>query len=250
MAATSVYPLPDDVREAADAWWAQDFAVNSGALRPARTVVQEHAGRRLGATGIWILVTGQFPRISMPPTVFGVLGEAARGWTCSLVADSAALVNAIVPFESIKVVGPAFIGYWTAGTSGLVWAKQARPLSASDVPEVDALRAECTEEEWQHGGCGSSGALSFGVFDGEQRLCSLASYVVWDRLAHISIVTRPAARGHGFARAAVSLAAEHAIKAGLVPQYRTLASNVRSLQLARRLGFQEYGLSVYVRLSA
>jgi RimJ/RimL family protein N-acetyltransferase len=248
--AINAYRLPADVREVADTWWARDFAVDSNALRPPRTIVQEHAGRLVGAAGIWILVTGEFPMVSMPASVFSVLRETAEAWSSSLVADSAAIVNAIVPFRSTKVVGPAFIGYGTGDTLDLSWAERARPVSDREALAVDALRVECTAEEWEHGGGRAGDACRFGAADGDNRLCSLASYVVWDRLAHISVITRPAGRGHGYGRAAVALAAKHAIEAGLIPQYRTLASNAPSMQLARRLGFQEYGFSVFVRLAA
>jgi GNAT superfamily N-acetyltransferase len=243
------YRLPADVREAADSWWARDFALDPSALRPPRTIVQEHAGRLVDAGGIWILVTGEFPVVSMPPSVFRVLREKAEAWSSSLVADPSALIEAIAPFRSTKVVGPAFIGYGTGGVLDLSCAGRAKPLSSVDAPAVEALRAESNEEEWEHGGSHHSSACRFGVWDGDDRLCSLASYVIWDRLAHISIITRPAARGHGFGRASVALAAKHAISAGLIPQYRTLVSNASSMQLAQRLGFQEYGFSVYARLA-
>jgi GNAT superfamily N-acetyltransferase len=243
-------PLPSHVREAADTWWARDFAMEPSALRPPRTTVQEHAGRLVGATGIWILVIGEFPVVSMPPNVLHALRRTAEAWSRSLVADSAALVDAIAPFQSVKVVGPAVIAYGTRDTLDLSSAQRARPLSASDAAAVDAFRADCTDEEWEHGGGRASDAGRFGAFDEDGRLGSLTSYVVWDRLAHVSVITRRACRGHGFGRAAVARAATHAIEAGLVPQYRTLVSNVPSMQLARRLGFREYGFSVYVRLPA
>jgi hypothetical protein len=48
----------------------------------------------------------------------------------------------------------------------------------------------------------------------------------------------------------VAHAAEHALGAGLVPQYRTLQSNTPAMAVAKRLGFVEYGFSVYVRLQS
>jgi len=247
--AINAYRLPAHVRDAADAWWSQDFSVDPSALRPATTVVQEHTGRLSGSTGIWILVTGEFPVISMPAKVFCVLRDTARGWSSSMVGDRAAIADAILPFTSTRVVGPAFIGYGTGGMLNLSAAERARPVSDSDALAVDALRAECKSEEWEHGGGQAGDARRFGAADEDGRLCSLASYVVWDRLAHVSVITRPSARGRGFGKAAVALAAKHAIEAGLVPQYRTLASNDPSMRLGQRIGFQAYGFSVSVRLA-
>ena len=91
----------------------------------------------------------------------------------------------------------------------------------------------------------------FGVFDTSRELTALASYEAWNRrIAHISIVTHPRHRGRGSGRAAVALAAQHALAAGLVPQYRTLRANTASMAIANRLGFVEYGFSVYVRMQS
>ena len=80
-------------------------------------------------------------------------------------------------------------------------------------------------------------------------LVSVASYQVWgEDIAHVAIATNPARRGRGFGKAAVALAAQRALEAGLIPQYRTLSANTSSLAIARHLGFIEYGFSVAVRL--
>jgi len=77
----------------------------------------------------------------------------------------------------------------------------------------------------------------------------MAGYKVWGReIAHISIVCAPRHRGDGLASAAVACAAQHALSAGLVPQYRTLASNGPSMAVAGKIGFEAYGFSVSVRL--
>jgi RimJ/RimL family protein N-acetyltransferase len=76
----------------------------------------------------------------------------------------------------------------------------------------------------------------------------LAGYERWlDSIAHISVVTRPR-RGHGHGAAAVALAAEHSTNQVLLPQFRTLKANRPSMRIAEKLGFQQYGFSVYVKL--
>jgi len=79
---------------------------------------------------------------------------------------------------------------------------------------------------------------------------ALAGYECWEKIAHISIVTAPEGRNRRFGGAAVSLAAKHALAADLVPQYRTLKGNEPSMRLAKRLGFEAYGVSTYVRISS
>ncbi len=115
-------------------------------------------------------------------------------------------------------------------------------------PAVDALRAEVSAEEWEHGGSEPEGPL-FGVFDSTGSLEALSGYELWNGdVAHISIISRTGARGLGHGRAAVALATQRALAAGLVPQYRTLYRNLPSMRIAHRLGFIEHGRSLAIRL--
>ena len=123
--------LERDVLEVADHWWARDFACRPEALRPATTHVQEHAGTMAGAWGIWILVVGPAPLVSLPGAALEPLAGRARGWSRSLVQDPAALASEIRPLAVERIVGPAFIGYGTAKTLDLSSAHGARSTSLS-----------------------------------------------------------------------------------------------------------------------
>jgi GNAT superfamily N-acetyltransferase len=236
----------------ADDWWARDFACSSDELRPTRTRVQQHTGTLADNPGIWILVAGGAPLISLPADTIDALADRAQGWSAADVADVAALqqqLTPVCPRTVDKIIGPAFIGYGTAGSLDLRDARFARPISSQD--EVRQLQAACQPEEWNHGGSEPGREQTFGFVDHANELLALSGYKVWnDSIAHISIVTHPLYRGRGHGRAAVALAAQHALAAGLLPQYRTLQQNAPSMSIAKRLGFIEYGFSVYVRLRA
>ncbi|MDJ0523201.1 MAG: GNAT family N-acetyltransferase [Planctomycetota bacterium] len=241
--------LEQAVLEIADRWWARDFACRPEALRPARTHVQAHAGSMIDATGIWILVVGPAPLVSLPQAAYDTLAERARDWSPALVEDPAALTAAIAPRRAEKIIGPAFIGYGTSDTLDLTPASRARPLTPADDEAVAALRAACSEEAWDHGGTDPHAVPAFGCFDERGRLMALAGYKTWgEAIAHIAIVSAPEHRGRGLGTAAVACAAQHAISTGLLPQYRTLAANAPSMGIARKLGFERYGFSVFVRL--
>jgi len=236
----------------ADDWWAQDFACASTELRPSRTRVQQHAGALLGDTGIWILVAGGAPLISLPSDMINVLGDLAQSWSATDVANVAHLERQLISLCTrpvAKIIGPAFIGYGPTGTLDLSDARFARPFSSHAA--FGELQAVCQPEEWDHGGREPHLDRTFGVVDPANQLLALAGYEAWnDSIAHISIVTDPRQRGRGLGSAAVALAAQHALGAGLLPQYRTLSQNTPSMNIAKRLGFIEYGFSVYVRLQA
>lgn len=241
--------LADNVLRIADSWWARDFACEPGDLRPPATLVQAHTGELAGAKGIWILVVGTCPLISMPATIFPELSERARRWTRSTVEDPAQLAEQLAPQLASQIIGPAYIGYATRDSLRRNAASSARLLNQGDERAVALLRTRCSSQEWEHGGSEFGKVPTFGGFDSAGELVAMAGYEVWhDTIAHISIVTTDHRRGRGHGTAAVALAAEHALTMGLLPQYRTLKANESSMRLARKLGFEEYGFSVYVRL--
>lgn len=238
---------------AADEWWAMDFGCAPGKLRPGHTRVQAHTARLAGSTGIWILVTGGAPLASLPADVLASHGERAKSWTSALVSDESQLVRelaGLAPGRVGKVVGPAPIHYGSSASLDLRDGRRAMELD-DDEAAVQRLRDACGTE-WDAGGSDvKEGVPLFGVFDEGRQLAALAGYQVWNgKIAHIAIVTHPDRRGRGFARAAVARAAEHALGKGLLPQYRTLRANDAGMAVAKRLGFVEYGFSVYVRMRA
>ncbi len=241
--------IPDSVLDVADRWWVRDFDCAPSELRPGGTVVQEHRGTLVGSTGIWILAVGAHPRVSMPPPAIDLLRDRAAQWTRALVEDPATLADQLRAVAVDRIVGPAFIGYGTEATLKIGQADGARDLTSDDAAAVEALRAACEDEAWDHGGSSHGDVPTFGAFDEGGALGALAGYKTWGgEIAHIAIVSAPHARGRGFGAAAVARAAQHALSAGLLPQYRTLMSNAPSMAIARRLGFQAYGVSVFVRL--
>lgn len=236
--------------KAADAWWAKDFGCSPDELRPALTRVQAHTARLAAAPGIWMLVAGGAPIISLPADVFASLGERALSWTAVTISDETSLLReltGLAPGRVGKVIGPAFISYGSRDSLDLRDAARAIAVR-SEAASLAALQAACGDE-WNDGGSKAQGEPLFGCFDEAGQLAALASYQVWDSaIAHIYIITHPSRRGRGFARAAVARAAEHALAAGLLPQYRTLRANAPAIAVAKRLGFTEYGFSVYVRM--
>lgn len=249
MAKVGVNMIPTAI---ADDWWARDFACSSAELRPTRTRVQQHAGSLLGNPGIWILVAGGAPLISLPADTIDVLGGRAQTWSAADVADVATLqeqLTSVCPRTVDRIIGPAFIGYGSADSLELQDARFARPISS--LAAVRRLQAACQPEEWDHGGSEPGHEQTFGFVNQTNELLALSGYKVWNNsIAHISVASHPLYRGHGHGRAAVALAAQHALAAGLLPQYRTLRQNTPSMSIAKRLGFIEYGFSVYVRLRA
>ncbi len=146
-----------------------------------------------------------------------------------------------------QAIGPAWLGFADAGDLKRVDLGGARPLTAGDHAALEALAAEVEPWAWEHAGIAPEGR-QLGVLVGGA-IVSVAQILVWgERLGHVGIVTHPAHRGKGYARAAVAFATRVGVADGLVMQYRTLAANTASVAVARRLGFEHVATTLAIRI--
>lgn len=239
--------LAPGTQDAVDGYWAGFLGVARSRLRPPRPLAVPHAGLA-DYRGMYAQAFGGAPLVSLPTEMLERWGrEAAEAAGGGLVDDGR--WQALFGERADVVVGPALIAYADAGTLRPPPAHaEVRRLEEADRPALDALRAALTPVEWEHGGSGLDAGPVFGVFaDG-----ALAAVSGWEpcgtRIAHLAVATHPAHRGRGLGAAAVAHAAAAALEAGLVPQYRALASNTPSLRIAARLGFVAWARSLAVRL--
>jgi GNAT superfamily N-acetyltransferase len=236
--------------DAADGYWAGFLGVPRTRLRPPRPLAVPHAG--LGDyRGMYAQAFGAAPVVSLPMEMLERFGPAAAQAAGGGLMDDDRW-RTVFGARVDRVIGPAVIAYADAGTFRSVSTHPGvRLLTDADRPALDALRDAVSAEEWEHSGSPGLDAMRLAGAIADGNLAAIAGYAVWGgRLAHLSVVTHPAHRGRGLGAATVALAIETALAAGLVPQYRTLASNAPSLGIARRLGFVGYATSLAVRLHA
>ena len=231
----------------ADGYWASDLGCARADLRPPSTRVIPHAEALADYHGVFILLIGGAPVVSLPRHLYPALRASAAQWSAADVVSRAFLQHVLG--EAVdQIIGPAFIGYADGGTFRPLAPNAAHLLAACDAEQVAALQAACAAVEWTHGGSELGQNPAAGVYI-DERLVALAGYEVWSGgIAQISVITHPRHRGQGYGCAVVSILTETALAQGLVPQDRTLESNTPSMQLARKLGFMRYGVSMAVRL--
>jgi RimJ/RimL family protein N-acetyltransferase len=230
-----------------DAYWSRFLGLPDGQLRPTapRVVVHAELG---GYAGMYAQSFGAAPVVSLPAWAVRRYGRAAAEAAGAGLVDDDRWRGVFGDLLE-RVIGPAEIRYADAGTLRPAPREaRVRLLDAADAPALERLRRACSETEWEHGGRELGAGLIAGVF-AEDELAAVAGYEVWDgTIAHIGIVTHPAHRGRGLGASAVHHVARAALRSGLVPQYRALASNTPSLRIAARLGFVPYAESLAVRL--
>jgi GNAT superfamily N-acetyltransferase len=237
--------LTADTIATVDGYWAADLGCRRDELRSPHPVVLSHADDR--SAGIFILLIGEGPIISLPRHLYPVLHTTTERWSAAEVLD-ATFLRTRLGERAERIIGPAFIGYAERVTFRAIESNVACLLGAPDHQSVATLRAACDPVEWEHGGSGLGPNPAAGVYVG-RKLVTLAGYQVWGgELAHIAIITHPHHRGHGYAGAAVSKLTETVLAHGLVPQYQTLDRNRPSIHVAQTLGFVRYGTSMAVRV--
>src|SRR5262249_4981965 len=64
----------------------------------------------------------------------------------------------------------------------------------------------------------------------------------------LGVITHPDYRGSGYGSAVASYAPSHGLAAGGILHYQTLEANIHSAAIARKLGYQQYGTTLAVRL--
>jgi predicted GNAT family acetyltransferase len=147
-----------------------------------------------------------------------------------------------------RIIGPAELNYADETTLRSEHSHYVRPLSTADSVAYSAFIGAFSSEEAEESALSPETLPAYGAFF-EDMLCSVARYEVWQPcIAQISIATHPHYRRRGFAKAAVGALAAAAFDEGLILQWRSVAWNKNSLALARDLGFQHYGSTLYVRL--
>ncbi len=147
-----------------------------------------------------------------------------------------------------RTVGPAFQGYCEAEGFRPVRSDQVRMLDPDDDASLQRLAEACDDLEWEHSGVRPSKPNQFGLFLGDQ-LVAVVCYDMWaPYAASIGVLTHPAHRGQGHAKAATSAAMQHAFQQGHLVIYKTLLDNAPSVRLATSLGCREYARTMAVHL--
>ena len=122
-----------------------------------------------------------------------------------------------------------------------------RTIDGPDDPALGRLHAACGDAEWFEASMGEAQAPIFATFaDGE--IAGLAHGIARDGLRHAGVLTHPAQRGRGQAKAAAYAMARHFAAAGEVVQWQARRSNKPSLAARDALGFIERYRTIMLRV--
>ncbi|MFI9367025.1 GNAT family N-acetyltransferase [Kitasatospora sp. NPDC053057] len=155
-------------------------------------------------------------------------------------------VRGVLPVA--RVLGPAALAYVSDDRFRSVAARRLTVEQISgEHPDLRELENLALADDSDEAGLGEITSPAFVVREGGQ-VVAAAGYRSWpSRTAHVSVLTAPAWRGRGLARATGSGAVAHALAAGLLPQWRARVDASRRVALT--LGFRELGAQLSVELA-
>lgn len=158
--------------------------------------------------------------------------------------DTASLLEALEPFRP-SLFGVASLSFADHHTIAPATDGTARAATDAD---VEAVISRCSTDERDE-----SGLLHMNTrwitADDNGEPAGVAGYEVWGGgLAHVGVAVATESRKRGLGARAATVAAMHAIGAGLVPQWRCRLDNVASARVGKRLGFAPVGEQIAIDL--
>jgi hypothetical protein len=158
------------------------------------------------------------------------------------VTDAAVLSRKLTIAE---MLGPASLAYLDPADFQPSGRPGAETVDVFD-PTFRRFLSEADTGDLAESGLAEITSPAFVVRD-EEHIAAAAGYRDWPgQVAHLSVLTAFHARGRGLGGAAASAAVVHALREDRLPQWR--ARPEASLRIARRLGFQELGSQISIRL--
>jgi GNAT superfamily N-acetyltransferase len=235
---------PDTLRRV-DAFWASYFGCAPEDVAGRRTIAVTHAALQ-GYDGALVFRHADACIVSVPDTTPEVERARLREAAPAAVFDPKFLAKVFV-VSTEKVAGPAWLGI-ADRTDFKSVKSSARLLGDADEAAIARLAEGSGEVAWKQSKLLQIRKPLFGLFQGPD-LVAVSGYILMGNLlAYIGVITHPAHRGKGHAKAVVSTAVADAFSKGFVAQWRTPQANEGAVALARSMGFQHYASTYDVQL--
>jgi ribosomal protein S18 acetylase RimI-like enzyme len=240
--------METDATERIDTYWSRFLGVSVSALHDPGFVVTEHARLR-GYRGVWFFARGHSIVVSSPPDWVARL-ERYSGAHLEREPVSENFARRVLGSAIARIVGPSFQGWLRPDRFRAVPSNDVERVVTNRLSRVQAFRASCTLEEWEHGGIDPERGEIWACVR-EAELVALGQLRAHpDDAVDPCVITHPEHRGRGHATELLSALVQEALSSRQLVLYQTLLSNTPAVSIARRLGFERYATLLAVRLDS
>jgi GNAT superfamily N-acetyltransferase len=229
-----------------DRFWAAFLGVDASAWASRGVSVRAHVGL-VEYRGLWCFRRRDRVVVSAPAGWVAALERELDGREPDALLDEVFLAS-LLGDDIERVIGPAFQGCLEPSRFRPVVADGVRFVGPDDSAAVDRFRDECGEDVWQSGSLHKVENYMVAFFDGDE-IVALAGYRPWNEAAgDPCVLTHPELHGKGHGTAVVSAVVAAALGEGKLLLYQTLEANRGAVQIALKLGYEQYARHLAVRL--
>ena len=240
--------MEEHVRALVDADWEARLGVERSVLRSGGVQVVAAA---LGANDAMSFLLDETCIVVVPAGEV----ESARATLAGLDARAAFTSDTLrrLVGSGAQIDGPSWHSYVDARCFLGTADHSVQPADGDLTPLLEFLDGNDFAERGESGfprvlGSADPETTRFWILREDDRVVAAGNMTDWRGLpADVGVLTEPSRRGQGLARRLVGTMVADALPAVAVVRYRALASNVASLALAQRLGFEPYGQNFRAR---
>ncbi len=230
-------------------WWAQELGISGadlGSTQPGVTL----SGNPL-LSGVCALQRGDIVRIAASPGKLEPIRDAIVDKKIAKIFTPEFWKKNLKELAG-KIIGPTVLYY--IDKAGENWKAMPNPhgftvrgLAVMDQVAFAEFAATLPVSEREFSGLEFGPQPMWGAFS-EKKLIAVAGYDAWPgKISHVCAGVRPSFRGKGLGRAVVLAAVKGALTRKRIVQFRTLAGNEPAIRIAKSLGMEFFGQTIYVR---
>ncbi len=228
--------------------WSLRLGCDIAAVGMPQVFVIEHQDWLRGYRGIFCLYDGTTCVISTPAAYLEVTRQSVATLAPQTAFDASFLIEAL-GITNPRTIGPAYQGYVDLGSVRISDSASVIAVNGNDHAELLLeLKNACSTTEWEHSAIElDRRPILAHLCDG--RITAAGSWRVSETgFMSIGIISHPAYRGRGHAKAVVSALTRCGLKTGGAMHYQTLKSNAPSVAIAQALGYEEVVNTLAIRL--
>ena len=226
--------------------WRMELGAPAAFRGPGRHLQLRPAGDPTLAGWVGVVTLADSTCVSLPPEAPARLQDLQERDLDADLTEPAVVAAVLGPVE--QFLGPATLAFLDP-TAGHAPGDPRVRLVPAGHQSVRRLATACGRQDAEE-----SGILAVdspvAVWQAAGRVVAASGYQDWHgRLAQFSVLVDPAHRGRGHGTAVAAMAVNHAVDAGLVPQWRARRTLLASRRIARSLGFVELGRQASYKLA-
>lgn len=236
-------------KERIDKYWNNFFGLEDNELTKRGIIITPH-NYLDGYNGVWIFQRENQIILSVESKMIDKLRSKIKEKQANETnLFSRSYIEYLFGKDVDRIIGPVYQGYYDDELRSWQISEKVKQINFMDHPDLaDELSRTGDDDGWAHSGINSDIDGMYGFFH-EGKLESISCYkMLRGDVGFVGIYTNPKFRGKGFSYEVAKRVVKELSERDKLIRYQTLKSNKASIKIANKLGFEEYGNNIAIRL--